>query len=187
MILTICIQMEAMMSFVTNNENSFPCPTSEELKDSLRSFHSRVQSHCGVPKDHVSMREELEIEKGLGQKISDLVKFLVTFKVNSRSKNDKKSRIVKLQEVIRMTLIKWAREGIKDSKLTEKVFSLLHRQFNETEELVKALGSTYVVEKQSESCLDGILEFRSSLGHVRNLLKSGMGEEEEQLLQGKLK
>lgn len=173
------------MSFHDNTDPS-TCPTSKELQHCLHKFDSKIKAHCGVPKNHVSLKDQLEDEQGLSKKIEKLAKLVVAFRTGTKTKTTRESRVVRLQEVIKQTLIKWSREGIKDGQLMEKVFLLLHRQFNESEEVVKALASTYVVEKVSDFS-DGIIEFRDSLGHLRNLLNIGMGEEEEQLLESKLK
>ena len=170
------------------NDESSTCPTNEDLRETLMHFHSQVIAHCGVPETHVSAKEQLEKEPSLMAKLKELVKLATKSNcLNARIRQKHKSKVTQLQEVITTTLIGWAREGIKDVKLTEKLFLLLHRQFNETEELIKALSHTYVVEKVSEFCSDGILEFRTALGNVRGLLSLGMGEEEEKILEKMLR
>ena len=176
--------MAALLSFF--NKDSKDCLTDVELQSELWSFHSRLKSHCGVPDTHVSAKEEFDEQPSTFQKLRKLVNLVLQTSCNKKKRKDG-SRVLQLQDVIKSTLLKWTREGIEDVKLVEQVFSLLFRQFNETDELVKALSHTYVVEKVSEFSSDGILEFQKALGYVKNLLRIGMGEEEEQLLERMLK
>ena len=72
-----------------------------------------------------------------------------------------------LRRVIVATLIKWARQGTHNQQLTEKLFYLLYRQFNQTEELVQALTRTYVIEEEDGLCsADDISKFQHALGQV---------------------
>ncbi len=174
-----------MISF--NNCESPFCPTSQELRKILIEFNSKIIAHCGVPEGHISAKDQLEDNEGLVKKIQQLVYLIGTTQTSSNNTSKQVGRIVQLQEIIKIVLIKWAREGIKDCRLTEKVFSLLYRQFNETEELTKALSTTYVIEKLSDFCSEKIVEFRKSLSHIRNFLKIGMGEKEEIVLEKELK
>ena len=157
------------------------------MRTTLQDFHSKIVAHCGVPEAHISAKEQLEDNQGIVKKVQELVKLIGTSQKSFKNNFNENSRISRLQEIIKTVLIKWAREGIKGSELTEKIFLLLHRQFNETEELINALNSTYVVEKLSDVCSDGIVQFMNSLGYIRNVLKIGMGEKEEKLLENKLK
>ena len=177
-------KVAALLSFFS--KDSKDCLTDVELQSELWSFHSRLKSHCGVPDAHVSAKEEFDEQPSTFEKLRKLANLVLQTSSNKKKRKDG-SRVLQLQGVIKSTLLKWTREGIEDVKLVEQVFSLLFRQFNETDELVKALSHTYVVQKVSKFSSDGILEFQNALGYVKNLLRIGMGEEEEQLLEKMLK
>lgn len=150
-----------------------------------------MKSHCGLPNHQLSMRDQLHCDQNT-EKLNKLMQLVFNISSNHddtfpRDSSSSNTKVTMLQEVVKSTVIKWARAGIKSNALIEKAFQLLYRQFNETEELMKTLGSTYVVERVSDESLADISQFRESLGHVRNLMRIGMGEEEERTLEEKLK
>ena len=134
------------------------CLTSALLQENLEFFHTGLIAHCRAS--------------------------YITFPDSSRKNL---SILKKLQKVIISITLKWAREGIDDVKLTEQVYGLLYRQFNETDKLIHALKHTYIIEYTSEFHTESILKFREALGQVRKMLKIGFGDKEEILLEKMLR
>lgn len=158
------------------------CPTSISLQTQLLSFHEQIKSHCGVTtplNDHTSNQPVV---------ISKLQRLLSLIKDSESVPKQKLfsySKASKLQKVIVDTMVRWSKEKIVDFELPDKIYSVLYRQFNETECLIQALERTYVIEHTAEFCTGGILRFQSALGQLRQLLQVGTsreGDEEEKLL-----
>ena len=102
-------------------------------------------------------------------KLEKLVKLLASSfqKEPAVPSEEWEGQLESLRRVIVATLIKWARQGTRDQCLTEKLFYLLYRQFNQTEELVQALTRTYVIEEGDGFCsVNDISNFQNALGQV---------------------
>lgn len=176
--------MAAMLSF-NSSEGEASCPTSEMLRQELETFHKRLKSHCGTTDLEDSPQNKWSEDLTTFEKLGKLVK--LAMKATHNEKKESEGQVQKLQTVIKSTLLNWCHEDVKDVKVAEKVYKLLYRQFNETDQLIQALKRTYVIEHPAEFCTGGILEFRQALGEVRMMLKIGLGEKEEEILEKMLR
>lgn len=174
-----------MLSF-NSTEGDGSCPTSEILCQELETFHKRLKTHCGTTDNtEDSPQNEWSEELTTFEKLGKLVKLVM--KATHSEKKVSEGQVQKLQTVIKSTLLNWCHDDVKDVKVAEKIFKLLCRQFNETDQLIQALKRTYVIEHAAEFCTSGILEFRQALGEVRMMLKIGLGEKEEEILEKMLR
>lgn len=117
-----------------------------ELKD----FHARLKNHCGSSDEYDPSKEHYKEDLTRLEKLGKLVSVAIkAHRSCSRKRRGETQRgqVGMLQQVIISTLIKWAKEGPQDPKLSEHIFLLLHRQFTATEELSRALQKTYILEK----------------------------------------
>ena len=99
-------------------------------------------------------------------------------------------KVTTLQELITQTMISWLSEEVINPELTQEIFSLLYRQYDEVHEVIQALRKTYVIEVRENSAGRSnynLRSFRHALGSLRLLLKVGMGKREEKLLKESLK
>lgn len=103
------------------------------------------------------------------EKLEKLAKLVASsFERKSKEGNEEwEGELENLRRVIVTTLIRWAREDLHSQELSEKLFNLLHRQFNQVEELIQALGRTYVIEEGDGLCsVADIADFQHALGQV---------------------
>ena len=173
-----------MLSF-NSVEGEVSCPTDESLRQELETFHKRLKTHCGTTDLEDSPQNKWSEDLTTFEKLEKLVKLVM--KATHSEKKVSEGQVQKLQTVIKSTLLNWCRENIKNVKVAEKIFKLLCRQFNETDQLIQALKRTYVIEHAAEFCTSGISEFRRALGEVRMMLKIGLGEKEEDILEKMLR
>lgn len=77
-------------------------------------------------------------------------------------------------------MIHWAQESfIQNPELVRLMFSLLHRQYDNLGELIRALPKAYAINAVSVQDTMDLLE---CLGQIRSLLIVQMGPEEERLM-----
>ena len=160
--------MAALLAFC--DETSSECLTDTTLKDSLHFFHNRLKKHLGAD-TKAAVKEVRMQDLSTLEKFEKLAKLVASsFKHRQREHIDEwEGQLGNLRRVIVGTLIKWARQDICDQKLTEKIFYLLYRQFNQTEELIQALSRTYVIEEgDGMCCASDISHFQHALGQVRS-------------------
>ncbi len=161
-------------------------PGLTKLHDNLQTFHRQLQEHCGGSEVKSQNTETLTTSQKLAQ-IVELVNSpekRVGSHDNSRSGG---SHVTSLRELITMTMVKWAESDIQDSDLIGRIFSLLHRQFDEIQEVSAALKKTYVIDLRGEGIRAELGSFIHALGSLRLLLRVGMGKSEEGLMKASLR
>lgn len=175
------MQVEGMLAL----KSDYSC--SKRLREQLNCFTNDLKLHCGA----FLCSTQATHEPSSVEKLRKLVA-LVTFDDSPpRKKGGPSSHVISLQRLITQTMITWANKEIQDLKLTEEIFSLLYRQFNEVGEVAQALKKTYVLEVTNDPITGkpnfDIPAFCNALGSLRLLLKVGMSKKEEDLLRTSLK
>jgi ryanodine receptor 2 len=90
-----------------------------------------------------------------------------------------------VQKLITSTMVRWAEETfITMGDLVREMFSLLHRQYNGSGELMLALEKTYVISVKNCNDINQLLK---ALGIIRSLLLVQAGRDEEELMKESLK
>lgn len=157
-----------MLSF--SGDTSSECHTDNILKKELHFFHARLLEHLGATKTKSQKEEAIHLQDmSTLEKLEKLVKTVAASFEQSVSGPEVEwaGQMGSLRKVVTDTLLKWSRLDLHCRKLTEKVFSVLHRQFNQVQELMEALGRTYVIEEGDGMCTAGdIAHFQRDLGEV---------------------
>ncbi|GFR86949.1 ryanodine receptor [Elysia marginata] len=184
-------QMKALLTFKQDEEEGSvdkDCPCREDMRDILRGFHDQLLTHCKMPQispdeEENAAEQEVVPSKSLGQKLLSLVWKSKTEDVTAVVEGEKLPDC--MQNLITATMVRWAEESfISMQELVREMFSLLHRQYDGTGELMSALEKAYVIS--SKSCED-INVLLKSLGIIRSLLQVQAGPDEEELMKQSLK
>lgn len=176
------MQVEGMLAL----KSDYSC--SKRLRKELNRFTDDLKLHCGASLHSTQATHE----PSPVEKLRKLVKLVTSFDDSPpRKKGQPSSHVISLQRLITHTMITWANKEIQDLKLTEEIFSLLYRQFNEVGEVAQALKKTYILEVTNDPITGkpnfDIPAFCNALGSLRLLLKVGMSKKEENLLRTSLK
>ena len=159
-----------------------PSPGLSKLHDTLTDFHHKLHEHCGGSEVKGQPFESLSTSQKLTQIVA-----LINSPDESDCHDNKGSHVTSLRELITKTMVKWAESEIKDSSLICKIFSLLHRQFDEVTEVAEALKRTYVIDLTGEKVKQELGDFIHALGSLRLLLNVGMGKSEETFMKESLR
>ncbi|XP_070180339.1 ryanodine receptor-like isoform X4 [Littorina saxatilis] len=179
-------QMRKMLRF-RDGEDIEECPCREEFREALRTFHTNLLDHCKMPE--LNMEEETSQEVAAPPKPSLKQRLLaLVWKSQELEKAAEQSGMKppdNMQKLITATMVRWAEEDfISMQDLVREMFSLLHRQYNGTGELMMALDKTYVISVKN--CEDIYLLLKA-LGIIRSLLMVQAGHDEEELMKESLK
>lgn len=159
-------------------------PPPGKLHKNLEIFHRQLQEHCGGLGVKGRCSEVLTVS----QKLSQIVELINSSEQPVSSHGNRGvSHVTSLRELITKTMVKWVESEIQDSNLIGRIFSLLHRQFDEMQEVAKALKKTYVIDLKGEEIRTELGSFIHALGSLRLLLKVGMGKSEEGLMKASLR
>ncbi|XP_025103910.1 ryanodine receptor-like isoform X4 [Pomacea canaliculata] len=180
-------QMRKLLMFRSGNEDDTDeCPCREDIRESLRSFHSSLLVHCKMPEmiEEETQPESVELPKpSLRERLMALVGYAK--QLEKKTSDGTKSRPDTMQKLITSTMVHWAEETfITSQELVREMFSLLHRQYDGIGELMTALEKTYVISVNSREDINQLLK---ALGIIRSLLQVQAGRDEEELMKGSLK
>ncbi|XP_065916546.1 ryanodine receptor 2-like isoform X2 [Dysidea avara] len=181
-------QVQRMLNF-TDVDNPGDCPISKELRHTLVQFHRSLRVHCGISHSVIDTGSKQLEEMDTTRQWRRLWNLMFNVCSNGEDEPDSAGSVTELQRFIIKTMVNWSREEILDPHLISKIFALLYRQYNEVNEVAKALSNTYVLEENpaSSSGCSNVMAFREALAAVRIRLEVGIGFEEEDLLNSALK
>ncbi|XP_064602338.1 ryanodine receptor 2-like [Liolophura sinensis] len=181
-------QMKALLAFkVEEEEEEKQSPCREDMKESLRCFHSDLLRHCTIPTIQEPEKTQDVVAEEKTTSVSEKLLQLV-WKVKEDDKNDYLDDVEKpdsLQTLIGRTMVRWAEESfIQNQNLVREMFSLLHRQYDGVGELLRAMDKAYVISSASKEDINHLLK---ALGHIRSLLSVQAGPDEEEMMKNSLK
>nr|KAG5704413.1 hypothetical protein BaRGS_024268 [Batillaria attramentaria] len=181
-------QMRKLLMFRNEEiEDTDDCPCREDIRESLRQFHSSLLDHCKMPEmnaeDEASHEPEAPPAPSLRERLMALVWRAKA--QNKVSTEPQEKTPDSMQKLITTTMVRWAEEdfiGMQD--LVCEMFSLLHRQYDGVGELMMALEKTYVISVKNREDINHLLK---ALGIIRSLLMVQAGHDEEELMKNSLK
>nr|XP_014340342.1 PREDICTED: ryanodine receptor 2 [Latimeria chalumnae] len=171
-------QINMLLNFKDEKQE---CPCPDEIQDHLLDFHEDLMKHCGIELDEERANEG-DSDSTIRGRLLNLMEKVAHLKKKEMEKPMEKEtkKPTTLQQLISETMVRWTQESvIEDSELVRAMFVLLHRQYDGTGGLVRALPKTYTINAVS---VEDTINLLASLGQIRSLLSVRMGKEEEKLM-----
>ncbi|XP_065312718.1 ryanodine receptor-like isoform X2 [Gordionus sp. m RMFG-2023] len=187
-------QMQSLLSFKKDKGNISSDILDEAANDD--NCHLRQEQRLELITFYESLLKSFNMTEGLNldgikdQESVPLVERIVTYcveKLSHQNTEDKNAQSLTgeltydtLCDLIIKIMIKWAKEShISDPNLVREIFALLYRQYNQHQEVYKALQKTYTIKGTSSS---DFKSFLNMLVKIRSLLNVQMDISEEKIM-----